>query len=128
MSDPTMALQIALDARLTEKLTVPVFDSVPECTPLPYVTLDYEVASNTTPIYGKQRENRLFYLSVWSDFHGQMEVKRIMAEIYEALNEKPLQLDEGHVVSVRVIRTQTIREPDNRTFMGAVTLRIITQH
>ncbi len=128
MSSPDMALQIALDERLTEKLTVPVFDAVPEGTPYPYVTLDYEVSGNTTPIYGRQRENRLFYLSVWSDFQGQMEVKRIMSEIYEALNEKPLHLEEGRAVSVRVIRSQTTREPDGKTYMGSVTLRIITQH
>lgn len=128
MSDPGAALQVALDERLSAELSCLVFDSVPEDAPFPYVTLDYEVSSNTSPIFGRDRENRLFYLSVWSDFKGQMEVKRIMAEIYAALNERPLQLAEGKVVSVRVIRTQTIREPDNRTFMGSVTLRIITQH
>lgn len=128
MSDPTLALQKALYERLTEALDCPVFDAVPDKQPYPYVTLDREFSSNTSPITGKRRENRLFYLSVWSNYPGQAEVKQIMINIAAALNEKPLPLETGRAVSVRVTRCETIREPDNRTFMGAVTLRIITQH
>jgi hypothetical protein len=128
MSDPGLALQKALFDKLSSGLTVPVFDAVPDKTPYPYVTLDYEVADNTTPISGKKRENRLFYLSVWSDYKGQAEVKRINSEIAAALDEVPLPLSTGTAVSVRVLRTSTNREPDGVTYMGSVTLRIITQH
>lgn len=128
MSDPSLALQAALYQRLTEALTVPVFDSVPAGTPYPYVTLDYEVSDNDSPISGRKRDNRLFYLSVWSDYLGQAEVKRINSSIAEALDEQPLAISTGHVVSIRVIRAETNREPDGKTFMGSVTLRIITQH
>lgn len=128
MSDTGLALQKALFEKLSASLTVPVFDDVPEGTPCPYVTLDYEVADNATPISGKKRETRLFYLSVWSDYKGQAEVKRINGEIAAALDEVPLPLRTGTAVSVRVIRTGTTREPDGVTYMGSVTLRIITQH
>lgn len=128
MSDPGLALQKALFDKLSASLTVPVFDAVPAVTTYPYVTLDYEVADNTTPVSGKKRENRLFYLSVWSDYKGQAEVKRINAEIAAALDEVPLPLSTGTAVSVRVLRTETTREPDGVTYMGSVTLRIITQH
>lgn len=128
MTDPGLALQKALFEKLSASLSAPVFDDVPEGTPYPYVTLDYETADNTTPISGKKRENRLFYLSVWSDYPGQAEVKRINAEIANALDEIPLPLETGNAVSVRVVRTETNREPDGRTYMGSVTLRIITQH
>ncbi|MBA1200453.1 DUF3168 domain-containing protein [Pseudomonas capeferrum] len=129
MSDPTIALQMALYQRLTVALKpVPVYDAVPEGTPYPYVTLDYEVSSNKTPVFGRKRENRLFYLSIWSSYQGQAEVKRINAQIAEALDEVSLPLSTGNAVSVRVLRTQTNREPDGKTFMGAITLRIITQH
>lgn len=128
MSDPTLALQKALYERLTAGLTCPVFDSVPDEQPYPYVTLDREFSSNTSPINGKPRENRLFYLSVWSDYSGQAEVKKIMIDIGEALNEKKLLLETGRAVSVRVTRTEATREPDGKTYMGSVTLRIITQH
>ena len=128
MSDPGLALQKALFQKLSASITVPVFDDVPEHTPYPYVTLDYEVADNTSPVSGRKRENRLFYLSVWSNYPGQAEVKRINAEIAKALDEMPLPLDTGYAVSVRVVRTETNREPDGKTYMGSVTLRIITQH
>ena len=78
MSDPGLALQKALFEKLSASLTVPVFDAVPTKTPYPYVTLDYEAVDNTTPISGKKRENRLVYLSVWSSYKGQAEVKRII--------------------------------------------------
>lgn len=128
MSDPTLALQKALYERMTAELSCPVFDSVPDEQPYPYVTLDREFSSNSSPITGRQRQTRLFYLSVWSNYPGQAEVKRIMAEIGAALNEKPLPLETGRAVSVRVMRCESTREPDGKTYMGSVTLRIITQH
>jgi len=128
MADPSVALQIALYQHLTAALTVPVFDSVPECTPYPYVVIDSEIASNASPLSGKKREDRLLYLSVWSDYQGQTEVKRINAEIAEAMDGIKLPLSTGRAVAVRVLRTSSNREPDGRTYMGAVTLRIITQH
>jgi len=128
MSDPSIALQTALYQKLRATLTVPVFDAVPMGTPYPYVTLDREVSSNTSPVSGRKRDNRLFYLSVWSDYQGQAEVKRINGEICDALDEIKLVLGTGTAVSVRVLRTDTSREPDGVTYMGSVTLRIITQH
>ena len=105
MSDPGLALQKALLHRLTEPgvISCKVFDCVPEKTRLPYVVMDTEISSNATPISGKKRENRLFYLSVWSNYKGQ-------------------------AVSVRVLRTETNREPDGKTYMGSVVLSILTQH
>lgn len=128
MTDPGLALQKAIYQKLSASLSEPVFDDVPDDTPFPYVTLDYEAVDNTTPISGKKRENRLFYLSVWSDYQGQAEVKRINGEIADALDEVALALETGTAVSVRVVRTETNREPDGKTYMGSVTLRIITQH
>ena len=59
MSDPGLALQKALFDRLSLPgvISCPVFDCVPEKTPLPYVVMDTEISSNTTPISGKKREN-----------------------------------------------------------------------
>lgn len=132
MSDPGLALQKALLDRLTEPgvISCKVFDSVPEKTRLPYVVMDTEISSNATPISGKKRENRLFYISVWSDYKGQREVKRINAEVAAALDRVALSLpaDQGLVVAVSVLRTETNREPDGKTFMGSIVVRMITQH
>lgn len=128
MADPGVALQQAVYQRLTAELTVPVFDAVPMDTPYPYVTIDSERLVNASPISGRKRETRLLYFSVWSDYQGQAEVKRINGEIYAALNERPLPLSEGRAVSVRVVNLSSNREPDGRTYQGAATVRVITTH
>ena len=127
MADPSFALQVALFDRLAAEVSCPIYDSVPMNAPFPYVSLDYEISSNDDPL-ASRRDIRLFYLSVWSDFKGQEEVKRLMAEIDAATHERPLPLTTGRVVSIRVDRKQTNREPDGVTYQGSVTLRIITQH
>lgn len=127
MADPSFALQVALFDRLEAEVSCPIYDSVPMDTPFPYCTLDYEISTNNDPL-ASRRDIRFFYLSIWSDFRGQEEVKRLMAEIDAAVHERPLPLTTGRVVSIRVERKQTNREPDGVTFMGSVTLRIITQH
>jgi len=127
MADPAIALQAALYARLSAELSVPVFDAVPMDTSPPYVTFDNEIADNSSPLSGRQRATRLFYLSVWSDYAGQAEVKRINAEIYSALNKRPLELAAGRAFGIRVERMTSNREPDGITYQGSVTLRVITQ-
>lgn len=127
MADPSFALQVALFDRLELEVSCPVYDSVPMNADFPYVSLDYEISTNNDPL-ASRRDIRFFYLSVWSDFKGQEEVKRLMAEIDAAVHERPLPLATGRVVSIRVERKQTNREPDGVTFMGSVTLRIVTQH
>jgi hypothetical protein len=127
MADPSFALQVALFDRLEGEVSCPIYDSVPMNAELPYVSLDYEISSNNDPL-ASRRDIRLVYLSVWSDFKGQEEVKRLMAEIDAAIHERPLPLATGRVVSIRVERKQTNREPDGVTYQGAVTLRIVTQH
>ena len=128
MSNPGLALQKALFDKLSAILTVPVFDAVPAKTPYPYVTLDYEVSSNASPMSGKKRESRLFYLTVWSTYKGQAEVKRINGEIVAALNERPLPLEFGRAVSVRVEQSDAQRDADCVTYQGSITIRVITTH
>lgn len=130
MADPSFALQVALVERLeAEVVSCPIYDHVPMNTPFPYVTIGTEISTNDDPL-ASRRDIRLLYLSVWSDFKGQEEVKRIMAEIDAATHERPLPLppNSGRVVSIRVIRKQATPEPDCITYQGSVTLRIITQH
>ena len=127
MADPGFALQVAIFDRLTAEVSCPIYDSVPMDAPMPYVSIDYELSSNVD-ILNKRRDMRLFYLSIWSDFKGQEEVKRLMGEIDSALHERALALETGRVISIRVDRKQTNREPDGITYQGSITLRILTQH
>lgn len=128
MADPSVALQEALFARLTSEISCPVFDGAPLNTAMPYVSFDREISTNIRPIAGRKREQRLIYMSVWSDAHGQAEVKRINGEIIAALDERRLPLATGRAVSVRVEQADAQRDADGVTYQGSVTVRVITTH
>jgi len=127
MADTAIPLQAVLYARLSDELSVPVYDAVPMDTAPPYVTIDSEQMTNSSVISGRKRANRFIYLSVWSNYRGQAEVKRINAEIEASLDERPLILSDGRAFGVRVERMSTNRDADGVTFQGSVTVRVITQ-
>ncbi|MCD9572212.1 MULTISPECIES: DUF3168 domain-containing protein [Pseudomonas] len=128
MTDPSVALQAALFARLQTEVSCPIHDGADINTPMPYVSIDREVSVNASPISGRKREQRLLYLSVWSDAVGQAEVKRINGEVVAALDERPLPLSAGRAVSVRVIQVDAQRDADGLTYQGSITVRVITTH
>jgi len=127
MSDPGSALHIALLAALKAAVTCDVWDGVPQDATYPYVLMDSMSSTNNDFIAGSRMDTRFAYLSIWSRNRGQAEVLTIMSQI-EAINEQPLSLSSGAVASLRVERKRTVREADNLTFMGHVTLRILTTH
>lgn len=128
MADPSLAVQAALYQRLSAEVSCPIFDSVPMDSPLPYAVIDYEAMTNTSPLSGLGRASRFLYISVYSGYRGQAEVKRINSEIYAALNQRPLTLADGRAFGVRVERMSTSRDADGETFMGAITLKVNTQN
>jgi len=122
VSDP---LHVALIAKLKTLVDVPVWDAVPQGSDYPYVTLDYTQESND-PYLTLRVKTRFVYLAIWSRAYGQAEILEIINQI-DGIHEQPLTMSSGQVVSVRIERTRTVRETDNLTFQGQVTLRIITQ-
>lgn len=128
MADPSVALQEAMFARLEAEVSCPVFDGAPMDTDMPYVSFDREISTNISPIAGRKRQRRLIYLSVWSDAHGQAEVKQILGEVVAALDERRLPLTVGRAVSVRVDQADAQRDADGVTYQGSVTVRVITTH
>ncbi|WP_438308416.1 DUF3168 domain-containing protein [Pseudomonas guariconensis] len=128
MPDPSLALQEAIFARLDAEVSCPIYDGAPLNAPMPYVSIDREISTNISPVAGRKREQRLFYLSVWSDAVGQAEVKRINGEVIAALDERRLPLDVGRAVSVRVLQADSQRDADGVTYQGSITVRVITTH
>ena len=126
MAEPTKALHKALLAQLTSLCSCGVYDGVPQNVTYPYVVLDSTVSGNED-LTNYRVDRRFYYLSIWSRNHGQAEVMGIMEEI-DAIHNTTFSLDTGEMCSIRVDRKQTSREPDNLTFMGQVTLRILTTH
>lgn len=128
MTDPSLALQEAIFARLQAEVSCPIYDGAPLNAEMPYVSIDREVSVNSSPISGRKRETRLLYLSVWSDAVGQAEVKRINGEVIAALDERRLPLEAGRAVSVRVEQADSQRDADGITYQGSITVRVITTH
>jgi len=128
MPDPSLALQEAIFTRLKGEVSCPIYDGADINTPMPYVSIDREISTNSSPVSGRKRETRLFYLSVWSDAVGQAEVKRINGEVIAALDERPLPLAVGRVVSIRLEQADAQRDADGITYQGALTFRVITTH
>ena len=126
MAEPTKALHKALLAELNTLCTCSVYDGVPQDAAYPYVVLDSAVSDNED-LTNYRVDRRFYYLSVWSRSPGQAEVMGIMEDI-DAIHNTQFSLDTGQMCSIRVDRKQTSREPDNLTFMGQVTLRILTTH
>jgi hypothetical protein len=126
MSDPTVSLHTALLAALKGVCSCEVYDAVPQGTAYPYVTID-SMLSGESEFLSLRAQTRFVYLGIWSRAYGQAEIMDIMAEI-DGLHEQALLLSTGQAISVRIERTRTVRESDNLTYMGQVTLRIITQH
>ncbi|MFV3402871.1 DUF3168 domain-containing protein [Pseudomonas sp. NY15463] len=128
MPDPSLALQEAIFARLKDEVSCPIYDGADINAPMPYVSIDREISTNSSPVSGRKRETRLFYLSVWSDAVGQAEVKRINGEVIAALDERRLPLEVGRVVSIRLEQSDAQRDADGITYQGALTFRVITTH
>ncbi|MFG0630083.1 DUF3168 domain-containing protein [Pseudomonas sp. xss_2] len=128
MADPSVALQTALFARLRAEVSCPIYDGADINTQKPYVSIDREISTNIRPIAGRKREQRLLYLSVWSEAVGQAEVKRITGEVIAALDERRLPLAVGRAVSVRVEQADAQRDADGITYQGSITVRVITTH
>lgn len=126
MANPIVALRKGLLSKLESLVACDVYDGVPQNSSYPYVLMDTETTSDM-PFHTLRMDERFFYLTVWSRVHGSFEVNTIISQI-DAINETPINLDTGELVSVRVVRTHVNREPDNLTFMGQVTLRIYTTH
>lgn len=126
MAEPSKALHKALLAALNTACSCSVYDGVPQDAAYPYVVMD-DMQKGNEDFINARMDRRFYYLSIWSRTVGQEEVLGIIEEI-NAIHEQPLTLDTGEAFSVRIERGHTMREPDNRTFMGHVTLRILTTH
>lgn len=128
MSDPNIATQKAIFEALEAGLSpVKVFNFVPQNTAYPYVTIDGAMVVPDDPL-AKRRDERFFYISVWSRYEGNKEVLEIMTLIYNLLHQARLPMDTGRMVKCFVRSRMDRHDSDNRTYQGSVTLRIITEH
>ena len=118
------AIFTALTAALSP---IKAYDAVPQGAAYPYVVIDSQEQTPDDPLTSR-RDERMFYLSIWSQYRGQKEVLDILSLVDSALHQQRLAMDEGRCVRVYVENKRTMREPDNLTFQGAAKVRFILEH
>lgn len=137
MSDPSLAIQIALIARidaLASELASRVYDDVPPeksrvaktGAAFPYVAIgDGQVVPIDEDCF--DRSNTFFTIKVSSRAVGWPEVKTIAGDIRLGLHEEDLQIV-GHVLDrMRVESINYLRDPDGMTRRAIIELSVETQ-
>lgn len=127
MADPGAATQKAIYAALNGAISCPVYDRIPKGAAYPYVVIDRQDADADDPL-ASRRDVRRLYVSVWSDYPGQKEVLDIIAEIDAVVHNARLAMDTGRMVIARMIRRNTRRDADGESFMGDITIELVTEH
>lgn len=127
MSDPSIAVQAGIYQLLSAALDCPVYDDVPDDAAPPYVVIDSTVASSRN-LLARRMDEQFVYLSIWSNYAGQAEVKRLMAQIGDALHGQRLPIPSGLSAQISIQRSSTNREPDGRTYQGQVVVRLLVMH
>lgn len=129
MADPGVAMQKALFEALTsESPPLAVYDRVPQGgASYPYVVISGQQAVPDDPL-ASRRDERFYYLTVWSTYHGQKEVLEILARIDALLHHARLASDSGRWVRSYVTRRLISAEPDGETYQGSATVRALTEH
>jgi hypothetical protein len=102
-----------------------VFDSVPNDLPFPFVSMDtHQTLDNSS----SETEGfiHLFYMSVWSDYRGRMQVEQMLGALWRTLHERNLSLENGRHVLCRVTEQNIRLDADGLTHQGSLVVRIQT--
>lgn len=127
MTDYQFPLQQALFSALSAALSCSVYDDVEAGADLPYCQIDAQAAAPFDALVETGAET-FFYLSFWSSYEGQMEVLSLMAEAYTALHRQKLTLSVGTFVDMRVTAQATVRDTDEKTYTGKMTVKVMVRH
>lgn len=120
------ALQSAVYQRLSDALSVPVYDDVPANAEFPYVVLgeDTHIPWDTDDSTGAEST---ITLHIWSRERGKREAKQIQGEIYAALNRYDLPVSGFHTVTMEFDYSDVILDADGRTRHGVARYRTIVE-
>jgi hypothetical protein len=125
MSDAAWQLQRAVYVVLSNALTVPVYDHVPQDAALPYVMTGDDSARDWSADDLSGVETTLS-IHVWSRYAGRREGKEIMAEIKRALHEQSVAPLGHRLVLLRWEFAASFLEQDGLTRHGVMRLRSLT--
>lgn len=102
-----------------------VYDHVPQDTSFPYVSID---AQDIVPRdhLASTMEERFVYLSIWSRHRGKKEVWQLIASIYDIVHRQRFAMDAGQMAICHVTRLGANNDLDGLTYIGTMTLKLIT--
>jgi len=109
MKSPALTLQKAIYERLNG--VVPVYDTVPEGTPLPYVVIGEDMATDWSTKLQNGQEVTVT-LHAWSDYDGMAEVKALASTVLETLTATPLSVTGFDMVLCRLDLLQFMVDPE----------------
>jgi hypothetical protein len=125
---PLLSLQKAIYARLKSKLTVSVYDAVPDGAVFPYVTIGEDTAVDwSTKLTSGQEVTHT--LHIWSQYQGMTEIKDLIDQVIQALTISPLDLtaDKFKAIVHSLDFNETFRDPDGITRHGVLRFRFKIQ-
>jgi hypothetical protein len=110
------AMQAALVTALTGHAPLAesvsgVFDGPPAQADYPYVAIGGGATSDWSHKTGRGREHRLA-VTIWDDGDSPARLHRLMAEIEEAVEHIPPDLEDHRIISLNFLRSRVIRDAD----------------
>lgn len=136
MADPSLAVKKALVTALTNTVftnpgspssIVKFYDRPPQGAVKPYIAFARRFTNDESAM-STLRDRDFFYLSVWSEYQGEFEVQYIMSQVKGLLHRKRLPLETGTMLYCEVPRKWCEPDADGRTYMGQITVRVLTKH
>lgn len=101
-----------------------VFDEVPEGTAYPYITIGEETSNNVSTNTLDMHEHTLT-IHTWSQYRGRKEIKVIMKQIYDTLNDSSLSVSGGQSVNMKQEFLATLVDADGITRHGIMRFRAV---
>jgi hypothetical protein len=103
-----------------------IYDDAPQSAPYPFITMGQSVMRDWSTGTEDGAEHELT-LHVWSRAGGRKEVQALMEAIKTALHDKPLALEDHHLINLRHVFSDARLDPDGDTFHGIVRYRAVTE-
>tara|TARA_Y100001937_G_scaffold113706_1_gene162696 strand:- start:231 stop:641 length:411 start_codon:yes stop_codon:yes gene_type:complete len=101
-----------------------VFDDVPEGTGYPYIVVGEESSNNVSTKSLDMHEHTLT-IHTWSQYRGLKEIKVIMKQIYDNLNDVNLSVSGGQAVNMKQEFLTTLVDADGITRHGIMRFRAV---
>jgi len=118
----TYELQRTLYSTLSNVLSIPVYDEVPEGVAMPYVVIGdlYETGDPSHDVDGRQV---LVTIHVWSNYAGAREAREISGQIIGALQFQELAVSGFRPVPFALDFFDVLRDPSGTYRHGVVRFR-----